>query len=218
MVAEDGVTLMRTSMNITTNRIVPSDDLELTFSPHLDMLQYVPMGTVLTIDDLGSDFYIAPEHEATLTGVNLRGGQVHGLDDINEQLEEQDMWIGVPFTFSYTFSEQVPAQEGDGQKMVYQYGRLVLRSMRISYVNTGKFDIVVTPTGRDSFTTYFTGAILGLASSILGRINIATGVFKFPVNCRSNSVTIKIESNYPYPCTFNTCEWQGMFTNNSGRM
>lgn len=218
MVAEDTHTILRASIDIATNRIVPNDTLLIPFKPHLDMLQLVPMGTVLTVDDLGGDFYIAPEHEANLIGVNLSGGQVQGLDEINAALEEEDMYIGVPFTFSYTFSQQVPAQEGDGQKMVYQYGRLTLRSMKISFVNTGEFDVIVSPTGRDSYTTHFTGSILGLASSILGKINIASGVFKFPVNSRSNSVQIKIESSYPYPCTFNTCEWQGMFTNNSGRM
>src|SRR5690606_32899643 len=146
------------------------------------------------------------------------GGQVQGLEAINEALQEGFLWIGVPYKFTYVFSEQVPQTAGDSGKIIYQYGRLVLRSMKLSYTNSGKFREVISPTGRADYTTYFTGAILGLASSILGRINLASGVFKFPVNSRSSAVKVTIESDYPYPCTFNTCEWQGLFTNNSGRM
>lgn len=219
MVAEDGITLIRTFVDIATLRINQDEEsLVLDFKPHLDYLQLIPQGTVLSIDDIDAIYYIPEEHEESIVGVALDGGQVFGLDDINTALEDADMWVGVPFTFSYTFSEQVPAEQGDGSKTVYQYGRLVLRSMKISYFNSGKFDVKVTPTGRDTFITKFTGTILGSISSLLGRINVSTGVFKFPVNCRSNEVTITIESSYPYPCTFNTCEWQGMFTNNSGRM
>jgi hypothetical protein len=217
MVADDGISLIRTSVDISTTRIVQDDTLVIGFLPYLDYLKLIPQGDVVVVDDY-TDYYVAPENEELMVGVDEHGSQFIGLDAINEALVDADIYVGVPYRFSYTFSEQVPAQTGDGQRTVYQYGRLSLRSMKVSFVNTGKFDVVIAPTGRNPYTNYFTGTILGGIASLLGRINIATGVYKFPVNARSNEVTITIQSSYPYPCTFNTCEWQGLFTNNAGRM
>lgn len=219
MIADDGVSLIRTSVDISTIRIIQDpSSLIMDFKPHLDYLKLIPQGTTLVSNSIGSAYFIAPENLSKLVGMSADGSQVYGLTAINAALVDEDMWVGIPFTFSYTFSEQTPAVFDGGSKTVYQYGRLVLRSMRISYFNAGKFDVIVTPTGRTPFTTKFTGTILGSLSAILGKINVNTGVFKFPVNARSNEVTITIESSYPFPCTFNTTEWQGIFTNNSGRM
>lgn len=217
MVAEDGISLIRTSVDISTTRIVQDTSLIIGFLPYLDYLQLIPEGDTVVVDDY-TDYYVAPENEELMVGVDEHGSQYLGLDAINEALTEGDIWVGVPYRFAYTFSEQVPSTSDGDRKTVYQYGRLTLRSMKVSYVNTGKFDVVIAPTGRNPYTTYFTGTILGGITSLLGRINIATGVFKFPVNSRSNEVVITIQSSYPYPLTLNTAEWQGLFTNNAGRM
>jgi hypothetical protein len=217
MVADDGISLIRTKADISTTRIIQDNTLVIGFAPLLDYLQLIPQGDTVVIDSY-TDYYVAPENEELLVGVDEHGSQYIGLTAINAALIDSDIYVGIPYKFAYTFSEQVPAQSGNGERTVYQYGRLSLRSMKISFVNTGKFDVVITPTGRNPYTNYFTGTILGGLTSLLGRINIATGVYKFPVNARSNEVTITIQSSYPYPCTFNTCEWQGLFTNNAGRM
>lgn len=219
MVADDGITLIRTSVDISTLRVVQDPtSLVMDFKPHLDYLKLLPTGSVLSVNSLASPYFIATENASLLVGMFADGSQVFGLADINTALQDSDMWVGIPFTFSYTFSEQVPAQYDGGSKTVYQYGRLTLRSMKVSYFNTGKFDVIITPTGRDPFITKFTGTILGSLSAILGKINVNSGIFKFPVNCRSNEVRITIESSYPFPATFNTAEYQATFTNNAGRM
>lgn len=215
----NGSKLLYTYIDIATKRIEPTTDLEIEFTPHLDLLRFIPEGSVVSTSFFAADnVYYPPALASQLVGVNINGGQVQGLAAINLALEDGPLWVGVPFTFQYIFSEQVPAAESDRGKLVYQFGRLILRSMKISYSNTGRFDIKVTPTGRPTNTTSFSGLILGSILSVVGKINISTGVFKFPVNARSNEVEVKIESTYPYPCTFNTCEWQGTFTNQSGRM
>lgn len=218
----NGTLLLYTSVDIATTRIEATTELEIEFTPHLDLLQKLPVGTTLT-----TDFFFDPDMDeayhpassiADIVAVNINGGQIQGLAAINLALQDEELWVGVPFKFQYTFSEQVPAQQEDRGKLVYQYGRLILRSMKVSYSNTGRFDVKVTPTGRSTSTTSFSGLILGSILGVLGKINISTGVFKFPVNARSNEVEISIESTYPYPCTFNTCEWNGTFTNQAGRM
>jgi hypothetical protein len=215
----DATKLLYCTIDIATKRIEPTTDLEIEFIPHLDLLRKLPVGSEINSEFFGdNDTYYPPSVIDDLVGININGGQVQGLAAINLALEDEELWVGVPYKFQYTFSEQVPSQQEDRGKLVYQYGRLILRSMKISYSNTGRFDIKVKPTGRPQSTTSFSGLILGAISSVLGKINISTGVFKFPVNARSNEVDISIESTYPYPCTFNTCEWNGTFTNQAGRM
>lgn len=219
MVADDGLVIHRTFIDISLSLVTQTEETEITFNPFVDYNKLLSIGAeVSTTAWVGTDYYIAPEHVANLIGIDSKGYITRGVTAINAKLVSEALWVGIPFTFSYTFSEQTPASYGQNGKTVMQYARLSLLSMKIAYSTTGKFDVKIQPAGRDSFITYFTGNILGLANSILGRINIYTGVFKAPINNRSNSVIISIESAQPYPCTFNTVEWQGKFTNNSGRM
>lgn len=219
MVAEDNQTIIYGKIDITIKKIVQGNTTEIDFDPFIDNRYLAPMGTVISVDSVEEgEYFVAPETADNLIGVNINGGIVRGITAINAALEEEDLWIGLPYTFTYVFSQQTPATYDDSGKTVYQYAQLILRSMKISYEATGKFDITVKPKGRAAFETEFTGTILSDEDSILGRINLSTGVFKFPINCRSDQVKITISSDYPYPCTFNTCEWQGALVNKARRI
>lgn len=219
MVSEDGEMITRTAIDISLTLLRQSNEVEITFTPYMDLIKRLQIGDEVTTGiDYTGEYYINPELSASIIAVDIKGSVIRGLAAINTRLLTESVWVGIPFKFKYTFSQQTPAQFGSNGKTVMQYARLSLLSMKLAYTTTGKFDVLVEPTGRQSFRTFFTGNILGLANSILGRINIYTGVFKFPVNSRAESVVISLESEYPYPCTFNTVEWQGKFTNNSGRM
>lgn len=219
MIGDDDRTLIYGKIDITIKRVKQGNSLEISFEPLIDNRLKLPQGSVLTVDDVTpNSYYIAPDRADDLIGVNINGGFVKGLDAINEALQEESLWVGLPYKMTYVFSQQVPAQYDETGKIVYQYAKLILRSMKLAYESTGKFNITVKPKGREEFVTEFTGTILGDEDSVLGRINLNTGVFKFPINCRSDQVTITISSDYPYPCTFNTCEWQGTLVNKSRRI
>lgn len=221
MVADDNKTVMRTTVDISTNRITQDPEtLELGFLPYLDLVVQMETASELVVGDYSDDtyFYLPAEHEENVVGVTTNGSIIRGLAAINAALQDEPLHVGLEYTFAYTFSQQVPYTETNTGKTVHQYARLTLRNMRVSFNRTGRFDVVVTPVGRESFTTQFTSTILGITTTILGRLNLSTGVFKFPVNCRADSVTVTLQSAYPYPCNFNTCEWLGTFTNNAGRM
>src|SRR5690606_6285727 len=114
--------------------------------PYVDYLQKISQGTVISnLSSLPDPYYIPSEHVDKIVGINKNGGQVQGLEAINESLQEGFLWIGVPYKFTYVFSEQVPQTASDSGKIVYQYGRLVLRSMKLSYTNSGKFRVVISP-------------------------------------------------------------------------
>lgn len=219
MKSVDGKKIIRTSIDISLSLITQSAATEIAFTPYVDFNKKLSVGAVIqTASWIGVDYYVPAEHQASLIAVDIKGSIIRGITAINAKLVTESLWVGIPYKFSYTFSEQCPAQYGQNGKTVMQYARLTLQSMVLSYVTTGKFDVVIQPAGRQSFTTYFTGNVLGLANSILGRINIYSGKFKFPINSRADSVTVTIESEHPYPLTFNTTEWSGKLNNNSGRM
>lgn len=218
MISDNQINIMRTVIDISLKLIPETTETVITFVPNLDYNKLCPIGTVVSTSNIASFYYVNTEHVTDLIGVNDQGFIFRDLAAINAALVTQALWVGVPYEWSYTFSKQTPAQYGDGSKTVMQYANLTLRTMKISYVSTGKFDVEVKPIGREVFTTPFTGNILGLESSILGRINIYTGTFKFPVNCRADSVDITLKSAYPYPVTFNTAEWLGIYTNVASRL
>jgi len=218
MVSEDGLTLIRTYVDISLTLIQQSNTTQIDFLPFIDKQVFLESESTVSTTDRDADYFVLPEDEDRLIGVGLDGFSYIGLERILEALEDQDLWVGVMYTFSYTFSQQVPAMYNEDGKTAMQYAKLNIQSMKLSYVNSGKFEIIVSSRGRPDHISRFSGVLLGSSLAILGRVNINTGVFKFPVHARSESVTIRIESDQPYPVTFNTCELQGKLINNSGRM
>jgi hypothetical protein len=222
MVSEDGKFLIRTFIDISLSLITQTTTTTIDFNPFLDKIKLLPMGSVLEAESgenwETADYLVVPEDEDKIVGIDSNGFRVEGITEINEALETMQLWVGIPYKFTYVFSEQVPAMYDEQGKTPMQYARMVIQSMKISYVNSGKFDVLIKPRGREQSLAPFSGAILGLPSTILGRINLSSGVFKFPVHSRAESVTITIESEEPYPVTFNTCELQGKLNINSGRM
>lgn len=218
MIDTDGFTIINNRIDLSLKRLVPTASTTIDFVPTLDNRKLFTQGSTITWDNIFVGYFVGLSQITDLVGVNDRGQVFKGWVAINAALVGEPLWVGFPVNFLYQFSEQVPAANDGERRTVYQYGRLTLRSMRLSYKNTGKFEVKIVPTARVAYTTYFTGITLGTIEALMGKIPITTGVFKFPVNGRSSEVIITIESNNPYPCSFSTCEWQGVFTNNSGRM
>ena len=169
-------------------------------------------------DDDNSDYYVFSGKSESLVGVAVDGEVYTGVDKINEELQNRDLWVGYNYTFLYEFSEQIPAQYEDGKKVAMQYARYILRSLKLSFSNTSNFTFRVLPTGRQPIETDFEGFVLDdMNLGVMDRINLATGTYKFPINNRSDSVRIQIVSTFPFPCNFHTCEFQGTLINKSGR-
>lgn len=218
------------SIAISSTSIPDSTNVKLiTFSPHLDKTTVVQAFGQLTFD-YNSYYYVNYYSKDEIVAMDNKGRIFKGFDKINEVLMDLDYWntefpdvtkrqlyVGILFEHSFTFSEQVVASYNNGEKTVNKHAKLLLRDMKISFENTGKFSVIVSPKGRDSFTQDFSGMILGDESATLGRVNISTGDFKFYIGCMSNSVKIKVLSNNPFPTSFNTAEWRGTVTTNSGR-
>jgi hypothetical protein len=86
----------------------------------------------------------------------------------------------------------------------------------MSYADTAYFTAKVTPVGTDGYTYIMTGPPLGAANNVLGRVNLDTGIFKFPVMARHDGVTISLENSSPLPSRFVTAEWESQFHSRVG--
>lgn len=218
MISEDKNYLIRTYVDISLTLIKQSDSTSIDFLPYIDkQLKLAQGSTVSTVDDT-ADYFVHAEDTARIVGVGENGFTYSGVADINAALVNEPLWVGTTYKFSYTFSEQVPAMYNEQGKTALQYARMSIQSMKIAYVNSGKFTVRIKAKGRDEHQARFSGVILGSPLAIIGRVNINTGVFKFPVHSRADAVRVTIESDQPYPVTFNTCELQGKLITNSGRM
>ena len=127
-------------------------------------------------------------------------------------------YLGVPYTFTYTFSEQFVRQDSDNdQGSPILDGTLNLRNFAVRYNNTGYIRAEVVPRiGADTFTYVFGGKTIGAKSLVIGSPNIDTGTFTFPVVAKSDNVTISLINDTHMPSKLVSAEWTGNFTSKRG--
>jgi hypothetical protein len=121
--------------------------------------------------------------------------------------------IGEKYSQSYTFSEfGVQAPKGN----VYSpQGRLQLRTLTVSFVQTPMFDLVVTPSGtaeggRAVITHEYTGVEMGLAT--LGSVQLVSSRKRFLVWANATGVTLKLQNLSFYPAVWYEASWEGYYT------
>lgn len=123
-------------------------------------------------------------------------------------------FVGKPYTMRYRFSQLfIKGQD----KQAVLNGKLQLRTMGVSYTDSAFFKAEVTPLQRDKSTHTFTGTLLGTASATLGRINISSGVFRFPIITSNEGVSIELVNDSPLPSVFQSATWEGFFIQRAGR-
>jgi hypothetical protein len=121
--------------------------------------------------------------------------------------------IGLRYNQFYTFSEfGVPAPKGN----VYSpQGRLQLRTLTVSFLNTAMFDLVVTPSGtveggRTAITHVYTGVEIGLAT--LGNVMLGSARKRFLVWANAVGVTLTLQNRSFYPAVWYEASWEGYYT------
>ena len=122
-------------------------------------------------------------------------------------------FAGIVYRMSYKFSPLIIRQDapGGGQVATTE-GRLQIRKVLINYAETGYFRVEVTPLGRDTYTTTFTGRTLGAASNVLGQPAISTGSFTFSVMSNNLQTDIILVNDTPFPCRLLNADWEGQYS------
>ena len=122
-------------------------------------------------------------------------------------------FAGLQYRMSYKFSPFLIRQDapGGGQVATTE-GRLQIRKVLINYADTGYFRVEVTPLGRDTYTTTFTGRTLGASTNVLGQPAISTGSFTFSVMSNNLQTEIVLVNDTPFPCRLLNADWEGQYS------
>tara|TARA_B100001939_G_scaffold334642_1_gene335825 strand:+ start:5401 stop:7794 length:2394 start_codon:yes stop_codon:yes gene_type:complete len=121
--------------------------------------------------------------------------------------------VGRKYTFKYQFPTfYVREQKAGGNATTINTGRLQLKKMSVIFGDTGFFEVNLTPLARDTSVYKFTGQVLGSSTFTIGKPNLESGTFKFPIQCKNTDAVIFISSDSYLPCNFLSAEWEGVFS------
>lgn len=126
-------------------------------------------------------------------------------------------FIGEQYEFLFQFSQQfVQIADSQGSRISVKEGRLQIRNWSVSFNDTGFFKTQVTPVGRDTSTTTFTGTITG--TGLLGTVNLEDGDYAFAVQSENDKLTIKLLNDSHLPCNFINANWEGYYVSPTQRI
>lgn len=143
------------------------------------------------------------------------------VDDVSTLGDYTFDWafVGIPYEFRYTFSEQVVTEnDGNGAQVAIASARLQIRNFNVSYTNTGYFRAEVTPKARSTYNYVFNGRTVGSPENQLDNYSIDSGYFKFPIMAKSDGVFVEITSTDFRPAEFQSVEWEAFYHLRSMRM
>lgn len=118
------------------------------------------------------------------------------------------VYAGIPYTMTYRLS-QLYVHTGGGNSVLSN--RVMVRELLANYVDTGEFDIVVSATGRPTYTYPYQGRVLGTGDIVLGKPQVTDGASRVPVMLDSRDAILEIRNPYPVPCSIQSLEWTGSY-------
>jgi hypothetical protein len=121
--------------------------------------------------------------------------------------------FGVPWKWRYRFSEWYVK---DTKKASMIDAKLQIRTLTLSFKNTGPFNLEVTPQGRPTEIKQFTGVRVG--SSKIGSAALLTGEEKFLILSKSKFTTIDLVSESHLPCQITSASWEGFLVQRSQKV
>ena len=126
------------------------------------------------------------------------------------------VWVGIKYTMSYTFSEQLFRQRANQKRSPSGYQRHFLKGGTLFFDDTASFKVEVTPKARDTYTNTFTSNIVG--STTVGTLPIESGSFSFPIMSAAKDTTIKIVNDSALPGNFQSAEFESFIHSRSKRV
>jgi hypothetical protein len=193
---------------ISTEALASDNTCTIKITPSIAETAKWDDGKILTFDEREIEYIVE-------TGEKITSSQLAGVLENGTQLSNQRdnstpvVYVGVPYDFRYQFSQQFVKSNDNS----INSGRLQLRNFEISYDKTGAFTVEVSPRPfdalyRDVNIREFTGVIVG--TSLLGKKQLETGVFRVPVYCNSKDVKITVNSTSWYPLALQSADWEAL--------
>lgn len=123
---------------------------------------------------------------------------------------DQPYYIGKDYTFRFRLSEWY-MKNGKGEAVVE--GRLQMRSLTLSFTDSGYFRVEVTPFVRETMvhtmTSENTGVMVGV--SHIGQIELMSGEEKFILMAKSKQTTVDIVNDSYLPSNIQSGSFEGTF-------
>lgn len=127
----------------------------------------------------------------------------------------QTVFIGFNIDFRYEFSKfLIKKTAEDGSVATEDIGRLQLRRAWVNYEHSGAFVIEVENASR-VFRYDMAGARLGSPQLRVGRLNVGTGQYRFPINGDATRNTVRILADNTTPLNIIGCGWEGNYIRRS---
>lgn len=148
------------------------------------------------------------EEDGKITTWDTYGSTVSMIGDYSGK----HVFFGVHIPFTYEFSKFLIKKTDEyGSTSTEDSGRLQLRRAWVNYEDSGQFTVSVQNLSR-TFEYDMGGNRIGSDKMVLGKLNLGTGQYRFPVvgNARVNTVTIYSEA--PTPLNIIGCGWEGNYT------
>ena len=135
---------------------------------------------------------------------------------VNTSYNTTPVWVGIKYTMSYTFSEQLFKQRAKQNTSPSGYARHFLKGGTLFFDDTASFKVEVTPKARDTYTNIFSSNIVG--STTIGTLPIESGFFSFPIMSSVKDTTIKIVNDSALPGNFQSAEFESFVHSRSKRV
>jgi len=126
------------------------------------------------------------------------------------------VWVGIKYTMSYTFSEQLFRQRANQKNSPSGYQRHFLKGGTLFFDDTSSFKVEVTPKARQTYTNVFTSNIVG--STVVGTLPIESGSFSFPIMSSAKDTEIKLINETGLPSNFQSAEFESFIHSRSRRV
>jgi len=178
---------------------------------YLDMRRYVSVAAGATTIDLSS-YYTPTDNsiqvyttDGALIPSTNSGATVTLTNGALSSTQATNVWVGIPYTMTYTFSKQLFKQASGQSKTPSAGGSMMLKNCSLFYNNTAHFDVKVTPFPRDTYTNTFNPNIIDSTNIAL---QLDDGFFRVPVFSNPEDTTITIENSSALPSNFQSAEFE----------
>ena len=120
------------------------------------------------------------------------------------------VWVGIKYTMSYTFSEQLFRQRANKRTSPSGYQRHFLKGGTLFFDDTSSFKVEVTPKARQTYNNVFSSNIVTLP--------IESGSFSFPIMSSAKDTEIKLINETGLPSNFQSAEFESFIHSRSRRV
>ena len=128
---------------------------------------------------------------------------------------EVELYVGIPYTMKYTFSEQLfKAASGDKMSPTNS-GRMLIRNGSLFFTDTSHFVVKVTPHLRNTSESEFNATVVQATTE--GSMPLESNSFRFPVFTDPKGTVITIENASAAPCNLQSAEFESFVHQRSRR-